>query len=273
MRLDANLIRRTLDEATAQRLGTLEVFSEIDSTNTYLMQQPGPLPGQVRVAVTDNQIAGRGRHGRTWQSPAGSGICLSMAYSFESSPADLPALTLAVGLGAISALQSLGVDGVQLKWPNDLILMNGKLGGILTEAQTQSTGALTVVTGIGVNIDLSGHPDLVVEAEWARRIVDLKSQVADLPARHEIASSLIIALSNILVDYDSAGFAKFSHRWRSYDWLLGKAVTIDTANKQISGIGAGVADDGALLVDTKTSGRQRVTSGTVRSASLAETVS
>ena len=251
----------------------MEVFTEIDSTNTYLMQQPEPFPGQVRVAVTDNQTAGRGRRGRTWQSPAGSGLCLSMAYSFTSSPANFPALTLAIGLGAIGALQSLGVEGVQLKWPNDLILMNGKLGGILTEAQAQSTGAVTVVTGIGLNVDLSEHPDLVVEAEWARRIVDLKSQVDDLPARNDIAASLIIALSDILVDYDSAGFARFSRPWRSYDWLLGKAVTIDTANKQISGIAAGVADDGALLVDTNTSGRQRVTSGTVRSASAAETIS
>lgn len=273
MPLDSDVIRRTLDEATARRLGALEVFSEIDSTNTYLMRQPGPVPGQVRVAATDNQTAGRGRAGRTWQSPPGSGLCLSMAYSFASSPANLPALTLAIGLGAISALQSLGVRGVQLKWPNDLILMNGKLGGILSESQTQSAGAVTIVTGIGLNIDLSGQPDLVVEGEWARRIVDLKSQVEELPARSAIASSLIIALSNILVDYDSAGFAQFSRRWRSYDWLFGKAVTIETANKRISGIGAGVDDDGALLVDTEGSGRQRVTSGTVTAARLAETTS
>ena len=273
MRLDSDLIRRALDEATAERLGTLEVFGEIDSTNTYLMQESGPAPGQIRVAVTDNQTAGRGRHGRTWQSPAGSGLCLSMAYSFASSPADFPALTLAIGLGAISALQTLGVDGVELKWPNDLILTNGKLGGILTEAQTQSAGAVTVVTGIGLNIDLSGQPDLVVETEWTQRIVDLKSQVEKLPARNDIAASLIIALSNILVDYESAGFAKFSRRWRSYDWLFGKAVTIATANEQISGFGAGVAEDGALLVDTETSGRQRVTSGTVSSAAVVERIS
>ncbi len=273
MRLDPDVIRRTLDDATAERLGTVEVFSEIGSTNTYLMQQPGPVPGQFRVALTDNQTAGRGRHGRTWQSPAGSGLCLSMAYSFASSPANLPALTLAIGLGAIGALQALGIDGVQLKWPNDLIVMNGKLGGILTESQTQSAGAITVVTGIGLNIDLSGQQDLIVEGEWARRIVDLKSQVEKLPARNEIASSLIIALSNILVDYDANGFAQYSRRWRSHDWLFGKAVTIATANKTISGIGAGVAKDGALLVDTKKSGRQRVTSGTVTSAGLEETIS
>ncbi len=271
MRLDADVIRRTLDEAAVQRLGMLEVFTEIESTNSYLMQQPSPAPGQVHVAATDNQTAGRGRHGRTWQSPPGSGLCLSMAYCFASNPANLPALTLAIGLGVIDALKGLGVSGVQLKWPNDLIVMDGKLGGILTEAQTQTGSAVTIVTGIGLNIDLSEQPDLVVEAEWARRIIDLKSHVPRLPGRNEIASSLISGLSNILVDYETAGFAQFSGQWQQYDWLLGRAVMIDSPTNRISGIGAGIADDGALLIDTQSSGVQRITSGTVLAVDIQET--
>lgn len=270
MRLDADVIRRTLDEAAVQRLGMLEVFTEIESTNSYLMQQPSPAPGQVRVAATDNQTAGRGRYGRTWQSPAGSGLCLSMAYSFALSPANLPALTLAIGLGAIGALKGLGVGGVQLKWPNDLIAMDGKLGGILTEAQTQTGGAVTVVTGIGLNIDLGEQPELVVEAERARRIIDLKSQVADLPGRNVIASRLISSLSKILVEFEAAGFSQFSGQWQQYDWLLGRQVSIDSPTNRISGICAGIADDGALLVDTPSSGRQRITSGTVMAVGIQE---
>ena len=69
MRLDAEVIRRALTEAAVQRLGKLEVFDEIESTNTYLMRQPGPAPGQFRVAATDNQTAGRGRHGPQHGSP------------------------------------------------------------------------------------------------------------------------------------------------------------------------------------------------------------
>ena len=271
MRLDADVIRRTLDEAAVQRLGMLEVFTEIESTNSYLMQQSSPAPGQICVAATDNQTAGRGRHGRTWQSPSGSGLCLSMAYSFATSPANLPALTLAIGLGVIGALKELGASGVQLKWPNDLIAMDGKLGGILTEAQTQTGSVVTIVTGIGLNIDLSKQRDLVVEAEWARHIVDLKSQVVDLPCRNAIASRLISGLSKILVDYEAAGFAQFSGQWQKYDWLLGRAVTIDSPANRISGIGAGIADDGALLVDTQSSGVQRITSGSVVAADIQET--
>ena len=81
-----------------------------------------------------------------------------MAYSYAVSPENLPALTLAIGLGVINALNGLGVDDVQLKWPNDLILKNGKLGGILTETQALKDSAVTIVTGIGLNIDLSEQP-------------------------------------------------------------------------------------------------------------------
>lgn len=261
--LDADVIRRSLGAATVARLSELEVFAEIDSTNSYLMQQPGPASGKMRVAVTDNQTAGRGRHGRTWQSPSGSGLCLSMAYTFASNPANPPALTLAIGLGVIAALQELSVADVQLKWPNDLIAMDGKLGGILTEMQSMPGGAMTVVTGIGLNIDVSERPDFSLETDWGRRIVDLKSYVAVLPGWSRIAAGFIGGLCSTFVDYEAAGFAQFRNRWSAHDWLFGREVTIDTPEQQITGIAAGVADDGALMVDTQSGGSHRVVSGSV----------
>ncbi len=107
--LDAGAIRGALSEHVAVRLFSIEVFPEIESTNSYLMQQEAPPPGQARVALTDNQTKGRGRHGRTWQSPPGSGLCVSVGFTFTVQPANLPALTLAIGLGAIAALERLGV--------------------------------------------------------------------------------------------------------------------------------------------------------------------
>ena len=131
--LDADAILGGLGEFASHRIEEFETFAEIESTNSYLLQQPAPSPGRVRVALTDNQTAGRGRHGRTWQSPPGSGLCLSMGYTFARQPSNLPALTLAIGLGVTEALSEVGVHGVLLKWPNDLMADDGKLGGILTE--------------------------------------------------------------------------------------------------------------------------------------------
>jgi len=265
-RLDAEVIRRIIDEAAAARLGDLEIFEEIASTNSYLMREPVPVAGRTRIAATDKQTAGRGRHGRTWQSPPGSGLCLSMAYTFLKQPENLSALTLAMGLGAAKAMQALGVDGVKLKWPNDLVFKGGKLGGILTEAQAQAGDTVTVVTGIGLNIDLGERADFRIEKDGPLGVVDLKRHVAELPDRNRIAATLVSGMSKTFVDYEAGGFGEFADRWSEYDWLLGRELTIDLAQRQLSGIAAGVADDGALLIDTPSDGRHRVTSGSVAMA-------
>ena len=268
--LDVDVIRRAIGDAALARLDELEVFAEIRSTNSYLMQQPASAPGKTRVAVTDNQTAGRGRHGRTWQSPPGSGLCLSMAYTFASSPENLPALTLATGLGIIETLRELHVSGVQLKWPNDLIVSDGKLGGILTEAQSGRCGAMTVVSGIGLNIDLAERIDLGLEQNAVLRIVDLKSHVEKLPGRNQIAASIITGLSRTFVDYEAGGFSLFANQWSENDWLLGRKLTIESPQQEITGIGAGIAKDGALLVDSFSGGTHRVTSGSVVMAAIGE---
>ena len=132
--LDIDRIHAAIGDATHEVLASLEVFDAIESTNSHLMQSPPPAAGFLHVVVTDNQTAGRGRHGRSWLTPPGSGLALSVAYTFARSPDHLPALTLATGVGAIRVLEALEIAGVQLKWPNDLIVNDGKLGGILIQA-------------------------------------------------------------------------------------------------------------------------------------------
>ena len=268
--LDAEVIRQFMSGPDRDRLVHIKVFSEIDSTNSYLMQMPGPELGKLNIAVTSNQTAGRGRHGKTWQSPPGSGLCLSAAYTFQRQPKNLPALTLALGLGAINALKEFGASGVELKWPNDLVALDGKLAGILTEVRQQSADAVTVVTGIGVNVDLTGQPDFRIETDWAQQVVDLKS-ICDVPPSHgELAGQFTTHLMHAFIDFEASGFAATADRWSRYDWLLGRDITIETANKQFSGVGAGVDEDGALLVDTPESGIRRVTSGTIVRAGARE---
>ena len=261
--IDADAIRLYAGDSTVERFAGLYVFAEIDSTNSFLMQQSGPHPGELSLAVTTNQTAGRGRHGKTWHSPPGSGLCLSAAYTFASEPQNLPALTLALGLGAVDALEELGIDGVQLKWPNDLVALDGKLGGILTERQKRATGSVTVVTGVGLNLDLEGVDDFSAEAGWARRVVDLKCICEQVPQCEKIAGVLASRLLQTFVEYESNSFARFVEPWSRRDWLFGREITVDIAGEQVAGIGAGVAADGALLVSTRTSGVRRVKSGSV----------
>ena len=261
--LDAEVVRQSLGDATTARLAEFEVFAKIESTNSHLLRHEGPAPGKVRVAATTNQTMGRGRHGRSWQSPPGTGLCLSLAYTFAAQPANLPALTLAIGLGAIEALAELGAGGVQLKWPNDLVANDGKLGGILTETQPRRSGAITVVTGIGLNVEFGEGIDLGIDSERALGAIDLAGIVDVIPPRDVLAARLIDTLCATFVDFETHGFSAYVHKWSGYDWLYGRAVTVDTPQRQVSGVGAGVADDGALLIDTGAGEYSRVTSGSV----------
>ncbi len=263
--LSSEDIRRYVNGKVEEQMSRLDVFAEIDSTNSYLMQAAGPLPQKICVAVTTNQTAGRGRHGKTWDAPAGSGLCLSVAYTYAKQPQNLAALTLAVGLAAVSALQAIGIDGVKIKWPNDLVVNDQKLGGILTEVQQQADAGVTVVTGIGINLAL---PDemRVRPADWSDGIADLSSLRDDVTSPAELAGVLITLLYRTFERFHLDGFPSFAARWREHDWLSGRAVRIETAGREVVGIAAGIDDAGALLVKTNSDGLERVTSGSILEA-------
>jgi biotin-(acetyl-CoA carboxylase) ligase len=102
-----------------------------------------------------------------------------------------------------------------------------------------------------------------METDWARKVVDLRSICDVTPGHEEIAGKMTAHLLQAFVDFEELGFAAVADRWSRYDWLLGREITIDTADRQFSGVGAGVAEDGALLIDTPESGIRRVSSGTI----------
>ncbi len=260
--LDASAVRRPLSETTRTKLESLELFGDIASTNTYLMSQPAPSAGHCRVAIADHQTSGRGRHNRRWQSNPGDGLYLSLAYTFTNELEHLPALTLALGVGIIGALQGLGVTGVRLKWPNDIVALDGKLGGILTEVQPGRGDNVTVVAGIGINIFLRDHVDFGAESGWAVRATDLNSIVDELPTHESLAGTVIENLYATLSGFEVSGLDGFRDNWRQHDWLLGKDIIVDTADEQVRGIAAGVDVDGALVGDTP-DGPTRVISGSI----------
>lgn len=264
--LDADRIGAGLDAITRTRLELLEAFEEIDSTNSYLMQQAQPQRGTVRAAATLNQTAGRGRYGKQWLSPPGSGLCLSIAYTFVREPGNLPALTLAIGLGVIKALQVCGVSGVMLKWPNDLVLQGGKLGGILTEAHASGSQAVSIVTGIGVNIDVGAGFEHELGPGRTLPVADLDACGAKLPDRDRMTAHLIDATYSTLVEYEASGFAPFFRRWPAFDWLRDQEVIIDAQPRQLSGVADGIDEKGALLLDVGMGERLCVTSGSVVAA-------
>jgi BirA family biotin operon repressor/biotin-[acetyl-CoA-carboxylase] ligase len=261
-KLDVDGIQEPLADLTNTKLEKLEVFSSIASTNTYLMSQPPPAEGRYRVAVADHQTSGRGRHYRRWISAPGSGVYLSFAYTFPAKSGQIAGLTLAIGVGVVSALQRLGIDGIGLKWPNDIVALDGKLGGILTEVQSGAEPGTTVVTGVGLNVDIAHRIDFGAESNWAHKAVDLKSVMPDIPDREIIVGALIDSLYLTFRQFAESGLAAFMDDWRQHDWLRGREITVDMPDRQVTGMAAGVDADGTLLVDTGT-GQVRVLSGSI----------
>lgn len=258
---DADSIRNALGAVQRARLESLEVFPQIESTSSYLLAQPKPAHGKARVALALHQTGGRGRRGRRWVAPPMSGLCLSISYTFGRAPAALQGLTLATGAALVDALSALAIDGVALKWPNDLMARERKLGGILTEVRPGGGAETCVVTGIGINVDLPASPELPDPPN----IVDLAGIVDVPPSLNELAAAVIRELPDAWDAFEVHGIAPLLTRWHRYDWLHGQEIAVDTADGVLSGTADGIDEDGALLLVTA-GGRRRVVSGSVLSA-------
>ncbi|HET9447885.1 MAG TPA: biotin--[acetyl-CoA-carboxylase] ligase, partial [Steroidobacteraceae bacterium] len=147
--IDGNAILAEISPAVREVLSPLDVLLTVDSTNRYVAENAAHPPGKTHVCVAEIQNAGRGRRGRSWVAPFGSGVCMSMSWQFPEAPPTFSALSLAVGVAAVRAFRRLGINGIGLKWPNDLIWSQRKLGGILIEMRGESAGPAQVVIGIG----------------------------------------------------------------------------------------------------------------------------
>ncbi len=273
-RLDAAKIKRSLTKSTAKHIHRIEVFSKINSTNTYLKGQLSPPSGQFRVAIAEHQTAGRGRHDRQWISTPGGSLCLSLSYRFpQSSPgfSQLSALTLALGIAVAEALSGIGVAGVRLKWPNDLLVGDAKLGGILTETIIRGDSDVMVIVGIGLNIKLNPYLSKDEDAAWALSATSLDAVMSEPPSIDGLSELVIEALILTCRTFAASGFVEYAERFPVYDWLAGKTVVVETPDSVIEGAAAGIADDGALLVDTE-SGRREIHAGTIKRVDAAVAV-
>lgn len=259
---DAQLISEKISPFARDFLVSVESFDEIGSTSDCLMAQAAPPPGQSRVAIAKHQTAGRGRRGQKWHSSLTSSICLSMAYTFAREPDNFPGVTLAAGASIVAALEAIGAKGVALKWPNDLMVYDAKLGGILAERHLGKQENLTIVVGVGLNIDLRSDPESFVEVSIDRAVGDLGGCFKHVPAYDDVANLLIEALHIAFVGFESRGLSAFRETWQSFDWLQGKSVRIAVADQLSVGICAGIDSDGALLLNTP-EGTLRITSGSV----------
>jgi BirA family biotin operon repressor/biotin-[acetyl-CoA-carboxylase] ligase len=260
--IDAAAILDALNPGIASRMAELEVFPEIESTNAYLMAQSAPDAGMHRVAIAGHQTAGRGRGEKRWLSAPGSSLCLSIAHTFGERPENLAALTLAIGVAAARALEDSGIEDVKLKWPNDIVSGDGKLGGILVETHHGSQRTASVVVGIGINLDLPAEILDSVDSTWANAPTDLRSVLGQSVARESLTAAMIGHIADAFSTFERQGFDAFAESWSERDWLRGRNITVQRHGRLVKGKAFGIDTDGALIVQGVATAT-RVISGSV----------
>ena len=224
----------------------LHVVDAVDSTNTVLLAEGlAGAPSGLTLAA-EVQTGGRGRRGRTWYSGLGGALTFSVLWRFEQGVGNLGGLSLAVSVALVRALRELGGGEVQLKWPNDLIWQHHKLAGVLTELEGDVMGPSAAVIGIGVNVRL----EAAVRERVDQAVTDLAA-AGVAQDRNRVLGTLLRHLADALALFSRAGFAPLREEWMRYDALAGKAVAVTMPDRsEHAGIVAGVADDGALQLQT-----------------------
>lgn len=227
----------------------LDVLFEVGSTNDHLDGLPvPPPPGQPRLVFAELQRAGRGRRGRIWHAPFGSGLTFSVAWTFAEMPADIAALSLAMGVQVARALQRLGAQDVRLKWPNDLVRGPRKVGGLLAQLRSEAGGATHLVLGLGLNLRLGAAQRGALTAPGALPAGDLADAFAEPVGRNRIAGVVAAALLEGLRLFEARGFEPFAADWAELDALRGRRVRIEHGATAVEGIAMGAATDGSLRV-------------------------
>jgi BirA family biotin operon repressor/biotin-[acetyl-CoA-carboxylase] ligase len=227
-----------------------EVVFTIDSTNEYLYSAPASPPGRPRVVFAEIQRAGRGRRGRTWLAPFGAGLTFSVGWTFAETPADLSAVSLALGVQVAECLRSLGAPEAMLKWPNDLVWRHRKLGGLLVQSKFEAGGAASVVAGLGVNLTMPEVTRAALAHAGATPVTDLAEACGGIaPGRNLLAGRLAQSMCEGLERFGREGFAPFAARWAALDSLVGAPVRISHATGCVEGRALGADRDGAFRVE------------------------
>lgn len=252
---------------TAARRGTfgdpVVFFAEVGSTNDVAARLADRGAGEGAAVVALCQTAGRGRFGREWFSPPGAGLYVSVICRNQAA---VPYVTLAGGVAVAEGIRRATGLPVQIKWPNDIVVADRtapgrrrKLAGILAEASTGADGLQHVVLGFGINLRPAAYPPAIAD-----RASSIEAELGRAAEAGPVLAETLAALAELMGPLAAGTPALVLDRWRALaPSSRGTAVAWETAAGPLTGVSAGIADDGALLVRVGDR-TERIISGEVR---------
>lgn len=229
------------------------IHESLDSTNAEALRE---ISGGVQapfVILAEQQSAGRGRRGRKWISPFAENIYYSLVLRIDGGMRQLEGLSLIVGLAVLSSLREFGSCDAGLKWPNDVLVGNKKIAGILLELVGDPADVCHVVIGIGINVNMMVASD--VDQSWT----SLRLEAGQAINRNELIVALGRNLQGYLIRHEAEGFAAIQAEWESNHLWQGREVTLIAGTHTVDGVVAGVDQQGALRLNV--AGQEKVFSG------------
>ena len=223
------------------------IFDEVDSTNDIAMKMGAEGREEGLVVLSEGQLHGRGRLGRTWVSPKGVNLYVSILLRPEISPFYAPVLTMMAAMAAAgSILKTTGLKA-KIKWPNDILVDQKKVAGILTEMNAEQEKINYIVIGIGINVNMKKEDfpeDLRMPAaslmECAGRRVD----------RAKLLCALLESMEEYYEELKSKGIMSIVQKWRRLCGTLNKRIKVSLPGGIITGIAEDVTQEGGLVIRT-----------------------
>ena len=220
-------------------------FDVLDSTNVKAKSLALDNVAEGTVVIADNQTAGKGRLGRTWNSEAGKNLTFSVIIRPRISPQHLGILSLYAGVSVARAISQLSNKTVHCKWPNDVLLNKKKVCGILSESVTSNGSITAVIIGIGININQRKF-----SSELHGKATSFAIETGREIDRRTILAEILQELETGYADIRSGSFDTILRQWTEYSSFIGQPVSIDQHGTIVRGIASHVADDGGLVIRT-----------------------
>jgi BirA family biotin operon repressor/biotin-[acetyl-CoA-carboxylase] ligase len=237
-----------LRQACKDRLIGKEIlcFSKIDSTNREARDRAKGGAREGLVILADSQSRGKGRLGRSWESPPGTNLYLSIILRPPVDPSDAPQITLLAGVATARALSDVSGLKCLIKWPNDILLRGRKLAGILAEMEAEGARVGFVILGIGINVNWRRED---FPADLGVKATSLRAESGKEISRAAVAAQLLRELEKEYTAFIREGFSpRLKDEWNRLSWINGKEVTLSLPEGEISGRALGLDTDGALLL-------------------------
>lgn len=262
-RPDALIKTEILSQLKTQKWGKdhLYTYDEVDSTNTIAKKLANEGKPEGTVVVAELQKAGKGRLGRNWVSPHGSGIWLSFILRPPMLPTNAPQLSFVIAVGMIQALKNTTGLDVKTKWPNDILIDRKKAVGILTEISAEMERINYIVVGIGVNVnqEFEDFPEEFRDKSISLRMANKGQSLS----RVKILQGILEEMEKVYNNYLVGGFEPILEEWKNNSITIGEEVEVIMGEERLNGLAIDLDKDGSLLVKKDNGEVEKIIAGDV----------